>query len=378
MKIRIPFNKPALTGPELRYISDAVHRGHLSGDGRYTELCQNWLARYLGKGSVLLTPSGTHALELAALLIDLKSGDEVILPTFTFPSTANAFALRGAKLKFVDSRPDTLNMDEEQVEAVSGAKTRAICPVHYGGIVCAMDRIMAAARKHHAVVIEDAAHALGAQLNGKQAGTFGALNAFSFHETKNVTCGEGGALVVTDRRYLARAEIIRQKGTNRAAFYRGEVDKYTWVDIGSSFVPSELQAAFLYAQLQNFKSIQDKRRKLFERYQHTLQGYEDRGIFRLPVLPGSVSSAYHLFYILCESPKVRDRAMLQFRKRGILSIFHYIPLHLSTMGRRAGYKPGMFPVAEQTSSRLLRLPFYSSMSSRDQDTVLNVLREIFG
>jgi dTDP-4-amino-4,6-dideoxygalactose transaminase len=362
----------------MRYISEAIRRAHLSADGHFTHLCQRFLERYLGKGTVLLTPSGTHALELAALLADLQPGDEVLLPTFTFPSTANAFVLRGAIPRFVDSRPDTLGINENELEARSTSRTRAICPVHYGGVVCDMRRIQVAARKRKAIVIEDAAHALGARQNNQAAGTFGALNAFSFHETKNVTCGEGGALVITDPTFVRRAEIIRQKGTNRAAYFRGEIDKYTWVDIGSSYTPSELQAAFLYAQLQKLNHIQRRRRQIFEKYQNALKRYEERGVLRRPILPDQDTSAYHLFYILCENQKARDAAMKKFHNHGVHSIFHFAPLHLSAMGRRFGYRAGMFPVAEQTAGRLLRLPLYTSMTAGEQNFVLNIVSKIFG
>ena len=315
--MKIPLNRPSLAGRELEYIKDALRRGQISGDGYYTRECSTILERRLKAPRVLLTPSCTHALELAFILADFKKGQEVICPSFTFPSTANAFVLRGLKPRFIDIRPDTLNMDESLLERVITPKTVAISPVHYAGIPCQMDVIMRVARKHHLLVIEDAAQALGAQFRGRPVGTFGALNAFSFHETKNCTCGEGGALVIRDPRYILRAEIVRQKGTNRDQFFRGEVDKYSWVDVGSSYVPSELQTAYLLAQLQNLDSITAKRRHLHDVYTEAFASEEQKGRLRLPRIPGDCVSAYHIFYLILENAKESERLRKGLRKKGI-------------------------------------------------------------
>jgi len=365
-----------LFGPEIDYIRDAIGRRHLSGDGYYTKRCSGFLESFIGAPKVLLTPSGTHALELAALLLDLKPGDEVLVPSFTFPSTVNAFLLRGVRPRFVDIRPDTLNLDAEQAEAQITKRTRAIAPVHYAGVPCDMARLVRIARKSRLPIIEDAAHALGSSIDGRLAGTFGALSALSFHETKNVTCGEGGALILMDPRLIARAEIVRQKGTNRSQFLRGVVDKYSWVDVGSSYVPSELQSAYLWAQLERLKTIQQHRRKIFQRYAWALKRWEDRGRLRLPVIPPGVVSSHHLFHILLDSESDRNRVMDSLTQKGIASVFHYFPLHLSLMGRRLGYRPGQFPVTEDVSRRLLRLPLYNQMTDREQSYVLRSLDAI--
>jgi dTDP-4-amino-4,6-dideoxygalactose transaminase len=374
--MKIPFNKPSLLGKELSYIRDAIRRGQLSGDGHYTRLCEQYLERYLNVPRVLLTPSGTHALELAALLLDLKPGDQVLMPTFTFPSTANAFALRGAVPRFIDCRPDTLNLDEQQLLPALTERTRVLSPVHYAGVPCQMDHITEFARKHHLHVVEDAAQALGAAFLGRPAGAWGRLNAFSFHETKNCVCGEGGALVMTEPASIERAEILRQKGTNRAQFYRSEVDKYSWVDIGSSYVPSELQTAYLFAQLQHLPEVLRKRRRLFEAYEVALRPYAERGRLQLPLIPRDTRSSYHLFYILLEDERDRDRLLAGLRRKGILAIFHYVPLHLSRMGKRFGYRKGQFPVAESLSQRLVRLPLYNSMTPSEQHRVIHALKHL--
>jgi dTDP-4-amino-4,6-dideoxygalactose transaminase len=374
--MKVPFNKPSVLGREFRYIRDAVRRGQLSGDGYYTGKCSRLLERRLGAHRVLLTPSCTHALELAALLLDLKSGDEVILPTFTFPSTANAFVLRGAVPRLIDIRPDTLNMDERLLEEAITARSRAVCPVHYAGVPCRMDRIGRVARRRGLSVVEDAAQALGASVDGRPAAAWGCLNALSFHETKNCACGEGGALVITEPRLAQRAEIIRQKGTNRAQFLRGQVDKYSWVDVGSSYVPSELQAAYLLAQLEKLPAVLSVRRRLFENYQQALARHQDRGRLQLPAIPADSRSSYHLFHILLENERDRDRVMAGLQKRGVLAIFHYFPLHLSKMGRRFGYRPGQLPVAESVSKRLLRLPMYNTMTEPEQDYVIRTLQAL--
>ncbi|MCX5794448.1 MAG: dTDP-4-amino-4,6-dideoxygalactose transaminase [Elusimicrobia bacterium] len=374
--MKVPFNKPAVLGREFRYIRDAVRRGQLSGDGYYTGRCSRLLEDRLGARRVLLTPSCTHALELAGLLLDLKRGDEVILPTFTFPSTANAFVLRGAVPRLVDIRPDTLNMDERLLEGALSPRSRAVCPVHYAGVPCRMDLICRWASRRGLAVVEDAAQALGASCAGRPAAAWGSLNALSFHETKNCACGEGGALVITEPSLVERAEIMRQKGTDRAQFLRGMVDKYSWVDVGSSYVPSELQAAYLLAQLERLSSVLKTRRRLFDTYRRALSRHQASGRLQLPSIPAGSRSSYHLFHILLEDERDRDRVMAGLQKRGILAIFHYVPLHLSKMGRRFGYRPGQFPVAESASGRLLRLPMYNAMSEREQGAVIRTLEAL--
>jgi dTDP-4-amino-4,6-dideoxygalactose transaminase len=375
--VSIPLNCPALVGSELRYIGDALRRGQISGDGYYTRLASASLEHLLGVPRVLLTPSCTHALELAFLLLPTKPGQEVLCPSFTFPSTANAFVLRGLKPRFIDIRPDTLNIDECLLERAVTRRTVAIAPVHYAGVPCQMDVIMRVAHKHGLAVIEDAAQALGARFKGRMAGTFGVMSAFSFHETKNCNCGEGGCLVMRGSRFIRRAEIIRQKGTNREQYFRGEVAKYSWVDIGSSYIPSELQSAYLQGQLEHLGEITRKRRELHERYVEALAPLAARGCLRLPCIPGDRTSAYHLFYILLENAAQSRRVRLHLQSRGILSAFHYFPLHLSTMGKRFGYRAGDFPVTESMSKRLLRLPFYSTMTWREQKIIFQALRDAF-
>jgi len=376
-KVSIPLNRPALVGNELLYIGDALRRGQISGDGHYTRRASATLENLLGVSHVLLTPSCTHALELAFLLLPFKPGQEVLCPSFTFPSTANAFVLRGLRPRFIDIRPDTLNLDEGLLEKAVTKRTVAITPVHYAGVPCQMDVIMRVARKYHLAVIEDAAQALGAKFQGRMAGSFGAMSAFSFHETKNCNCGEGGALVLRDRRFIRRAEIIRQKGTNREQYFRGEVAKYSWVDIGSSYIPSELQSAYLQGQLEHLNAITRKRRALHERYTRALAPLESQGYLRTPRIPKDCDSAYHLFYILLNNAAESRRVRLFFQKRGILSAFHYFPLHLSAMGKKYGYRAGDCPVTESVSERLLRLPFYSTMTFREQTAVIQALRDAF-
>ncbi len=305
MSIAIPFNRPCLAGNEYKYIAEAIANGHASGDGPFTRRCHQLLEKQLGVRKALLTTSCTHALEMAAILLDCGPEDEVILPSFTFVSTANAFALRGAKIVFADIRPDTLNLDEERLERLLTRRTKAIVPVHYAGVACEMEAIGSIARQHGVRIVEDNAHGLLARYRGQYTGTFGALATQSFHETKNVHCGEGGALIINDPELVERALIIREKGTNRSQFFRGQVDKYTWVDIGSSYLPSDLLAAFLLAQLEGHAEIQRKRRRLWEFYQTSLAGWaQERGI-RLPVVPGHCEQAYHMFYLILPSPEVR-------------------------------------------------------------------------
>ena len=371
----IPFNRSNLSGNELEYVAEAVRMGHISGDGFYTRQCQDFLERKLGVRKALLTTSCTHALELAALLLDLNKGDEIIVPAFSFVSTANAFVLRGARPVFADVRPDTLNLDEKKLPQLITRNTRGIVPVHYAGVGCEMDTILDIARKQNLAVIEDNAHGLFGKYRGEFLGTFGCLATQSFHETKNITCGEGGALLINDSRFIERAEIVREKGTNRIRFFRGEVDKYSWVDLGSSYLPSDMLAAFLFAQLQTHAQIQATRQRIWERYYGELTDWADGSGVRLPVVPGHCDQAYHLFYLLLPSLEERQRFIARLKERGILSVFHYVPLHTSKMGRYYGGEPGDCPVAEMVSERLVRLPFYNQLSETEQSRVIDTIRE---
>ncbi len=375
---RIPFNKPALVGPEFDYIKEAIANRHLSGDGVFTRKCSRLLEELLGAPKVLLTTSCTHALEMAALLLDVGPGDEVVVPSFTFVSTVNAFVLRGARPVFIDSRPDTLNLDEALLPDLITERTRAVVAVHYAGIGCEMDAILAVARERGVAVVEDNAHGLFGRYRGRPLGTFGALAAQSFHETKNVSCGEGGALVINDARLVDRAEILREKGTDRSRFFRGEVDKYTWVDVGSSYLPSEILAAFLYAQLEARERIQAQRRFIWHYYREHLDGWARERGARLPVVPAHCEQPFHLFYLLMPSLEARRRLISHLASRSISAVFHYLPLHLSRMGRRFGGKEGQCPVAEDVSDRLLRLPFYNDMTEAELASVVAAVRDFPG
>jgi dTDP-4-amino-4,6-dideoxygalactose transaminase len=369
----IPFNKPGLVGHELTYIADAILRGHSAGDGCYTSRCHDVLQRELGCHRALLTTSCTHALEMCALLLDIQPGDEVIVPSFTFVSTANAFVLRGAKPIFIDVRPDTLNLDETLLEECITPRTKAIVPVHYAGVGCEMDIITSVAERRGVKVVEDNAHGLFARYKGKYLGTFGQLATQSFHETKNVICGEGGALIINDPMYVERAEIIREKGTNRSRFYRGEVDKYTWVDLGSSFLPSDLLAAFLLAQLEKYQEIRSVRQRVWETYADGLKAWAiDSGV-SLPHIPRHVEQSYHMFFLLMPSLESRSRLIKYLKARGILAVFHYVPLHLSEMGMHFGGRPGACPITESVSDRLLRLPFYNDLTHDQQAEVIEAI-----
>ncbi len=332
MSYRIPFNRPCLAGNEYKYIAEAIANGHASGDGPFTRKCHELLERELEVPRVLLTTSCTHALEMAALLLDCGPEDEVILPSFTFVSTANAFALRGARLVFADIRPDTLNLDENRLESLITPRTKAIVVVHYAGVACEMDSILAIASRHGVRVVEDNAHGLFSRYKDAYTGTLGCLATQSFHETKNFTCGEGGALIINDAELVERALVIREKGTNRSRFFRGEVDKYTWVDLGSSYLPSDLLAAFLYAQLEARKTIQEKRERVWHRYHESLAGWAAENDVKLPVIPPECEQAYHMFYLLLPSLQHRDALISQLKAQSILSVFHYTPLHLSEAG----------------------------------------------
>ena len=371
----IPFNKPFIIGRELELIADAVARGHLSGDGHYTRLCHRWFEDRLGTRRALLTHSCTGALEMAAILCDIQPGDEVILPSYTFVSTANAFVLRGAVPVFVDIRPDTLNIDEKLIAAAITPKTRAIVPVHYAGVPCEMDAIMALANKHKLLVVEDAAQALLSTYKGKALGTIGHFGCLSFHETKNIISGEGGALLINDERFIGRAEIIREKGTNRSQFFRGEVDKYTWVDIGSSYLPSELVSAFLYAQLEHADEITAQRRHICSAYAEQLSPLEQAGKLRLPHF--AAGSNGHMFYILLDSLATRTALIAHLKARDIHPVFHYVPLHSSPAGRKYGRANGSMQVTDGLSERLLRLPLHYGMDDADVARVCTAIRDFF-
>lgn len=374
MNYVIPFNKPHFSGPELEYITQALNAGHLSGDGQFTRRCSSLLEEELGVQKALLTTSCTHALEMSALLLDLQEGDEVILPSFTFVSTANAFILRGAKPIFVDIRPDTFNIDERLIESSITGKTKAIIPVHYGGVGCDMEKICALAYKHNIAVIEDNAHGLFAKYNGKYLGTFGAMATQSFHETKNFQCGEGGALLINDEKFVERAEIIREKGTNRKKFFRGQVDKYSWVDIGSSYLPSEILSAILFAQLESRDKIQTQRKNLWQRYLSSLKDWAAREGIRLPQVPQGCDHSHHVFYLLLNSLKQREALASYLKTQGILAVHHYVPLHSSKMGQKLSKKTYELPVTDFVSARLLRLPLYNSLTFEQQDKVINAVQ----
>jgi dTDP-4-amino-4,6-dideoxygalactose transaminase len=375
VRYRIPFNKPGLTGNELRYVADALTLGHSAGDGSYTRRCQRMLEETLGAARVLLTTSCTHALDMAALLLDIQPGDEVIAPAFTFVSTFNAFVLRGGKPVFIDIRPDTLNIDEAQLESLITPRTRAIVPVHYAGVACEMDRILEIARRHGTAVVEDNAHGLFARYKQKYLGTFGCLATQSFHETKNVICGEGGALVINDPKFVERAEIVREKGTDRSRFFRGQVDKYSWVDIGSSYLPSDILAAFLYAQLEKHEQITAARQRIWTYYYRHLHDWACMNNVQLPMVPAHCEQSYHMFYLVMPSLETRQALIDTLKKRGILSVFHYLPLHLSAMGVRAGGRQGQCPVTERVSDCLLRLPFYNDLSVSEQAEVVDLVQQ---
>jgi dTDP-4-amino-4,6-dideoxygalactose transaminase len=364
-----------MQGRELDYAAKAFAGGHIMGDGPFTKQCQARLESALGVRKALLTTSCTHALEMTALLLDVQSGDEVIVPSFTFVSTVNAFVLRGAKPVFCDVRPDTLNLDEKLLEGLISSRTKAIVPMHYGGVGCEMDAIMEIARQHGVAVVEDNAHGLFGKYKGRWLGTFGRLATQSFHETKNVTCGEGGALLVNDERLIERAEIIREKGTDRSRFFRGQVDKYTWVDIGSSYAMADILAAFLFGQLEQCPAIQDRRRAIWEHYDAGLRGWCATQGIRQPVVPSHCEQPFHMYYLLLPSLEKRQALITHLRERSIQSVFHYLPLHLSAMGRRFGGQSGLCPVTEDVSDRLLRLPFYNTLDEAAQARVIEEVKQ---
>ena len=372
--IRIPFNRPFAIGNELDYVRTAIATPKFSGDGPFTAECHRLLERSLGVQKALLTTSCTHALEMAALLLNLGPGDEVIVPAFTFPSALNAFVLRGTRPVFVDVRPDTLNIDETEIDQRITEHTKAIFLVHYAGVGCEMDTIMAIARRHAVAVVEDNAHGFYGKYRGRYLGTFGKLATLSFHETKNFSCGEGGALLINDARFNERAEILREKGTDRSKFFRGEVDKYTWVDIGSSYLPSDLLAAFLCAQLEYREQIQSMRCRIWETYAAELAAWAKTNGVRLPIVPPECEQSYHMFYAIMPSLESRQALISHLAGLGILAVFHYLPLHLSPVGLRFGGRQGDCPITEDLADCLIRFPFFSGMSRSEQTQVIEAVR----
>ncbi|KAB2660368.1 MAG: dTDP-4-amino-4,6-dideoxygalactose transaminase [Verrucomicrobia bacterium] len=374
----IPFNKPHLTGREAANIDVAHGMGHLSGDGHFTRLCSAWLEATTGAKKALLTHSCTAALEMAAFLAGIQPGDEVIMPSYTFVSTANAFVLRGGVPVFIDIRPDTLNLDEGLVEQAVTPRTRAIVPVHYAGVACEMDPILAIGRKHGLMVVEDAAQGILSAYRGKPLGSLGDLGAFSFHETKNIICGEGGALLVRNPALVERAEIIREKGTNRARFFRGEIDKYTWVDVGSSYLPGEIVTAFLWAQIEEAHSITRRRLRIWDRYHAAFESAERSGRLRRPVVPAHCTHNAHMYYLVLADLDDRTRFIASLRNRGIHCVFHYVPLHSSPAGRERGRAHGDLPVTLDRADRLVRLPLWLGLEAHQDrviDEILAVLRD---
>lgn len=372
--LKVDFNRVVSVGNEYKYMRQALANAHISGDGPFTKKCHAFLERELGVAKVLLTTSCTHALEMSAILLNIQADDEVIFPDFTFVTTVNAFVLRGAKPVFLDIRPDTLNLDESKLDSAITPRTKAIVPVHYAGVGCEMNTIMEIAGRYHIPVVEDNAHGLFGKYNGKYLGTFGMMATQSFHETKNFTSGEGGALLINDRALIERAEIIREKGTNRSRFFRGQVDKYTWVDIGSSYLPSDLLAGFLYAQFEQREKIQSHRERVWNIYHDGLKDWAESHDVKLPYVPDDCEQAYHMFYLLLPTLDVRQKLIAYLREGGIYSVFHYLPLHLSDMGRKFEYNQADFPVTESVSDRLIRLPFHNGLTNRDLEFVMESIR----
>lgn len=370
--MKIPFNRVSLSGQEMIYLEDCIKRGTLSGGGFYTRASQQWLENYLHSCRVLLTTSGTSALEMAMLCLDLQPDDEVIMPSFTFVSTANAVLLRGARPVFAEIDPQTLNLDPADVARKITSRTRAMIPVHYAGVACEMDTLLAIAAQHHIAVVEDAAHGIGASYKGRALGTIGSLGCYSFHATKNIVSGEGGALLLNHNQpqLIERAEIIYEKGTDRSQFLRGEVDRYTWHGIGSSFVMADLLAAFLYAQLERLEEITQARQQRFFNYQQAFLPCQEREILQLPCLPAYAQSNYHLFFMLCPTPEKRDQMLRNLRERGVEASFHFIPLHSAPMGRKLGYTNDDLSITEDISRRLIRLPLYPDLSETEQSYVI--------
>ncbi|HCT63568.1 MAG TPA: dTDP-4-amino-4,6-dideoxygalactose transaminase [Erysipelotrichaceae bacterium] len=374
----INFNVPPVAGNELKYIEDVILQKHkISGDGEYTKKCHHWIESKFKIKKALLTTSCTHALEMAAILCDVQPGDEVIAPSFTFVSTVNAFVLRGATIVFVDIRPDTMNIDENLIEAAITSKTKAIVPVHYAGVSCEMDKIMAIAKKYNLYVVEDAAQGVMSDYRGQALGTIGDFGTFSFHETKNYSCGEGGAILIRDSKYIERAEIIREKGTNRSRFFRGQVDKYSWVDVGSSYLPSEINAAYLYAQFESADLINDTRMTIWNRYYNELKLLESEGYIELPKIPEHCQHNAHMFYIKCKDLEERTSFIDYLKNEGIMAVFHYIPLHSAEAGLRFGRFNGVDKYTTLESERLVRLPLYYSMTDTDQNLIIEKIKEFY-
>lgn len=368
--MKIPFNRPSISGDELTNVRQVLAGGHISGDGPFTAQCHAALEALTASKRALLTTSCTHALEMTALLLDIRAGDEVILPSFTFVSTANAFVLRGARPVFVDIRPDTLNLDERIVESKITEKTRAIVAVHYAGVACEMEALLSIGERHRVPVVEDNAHGLFGTLHGRPLGSFGTFATLSFHETKNISCGEGGALLINDLSYLNRAEIIREKGTNRSLFFRGQVDKYGWVDLGSSYLPSEILSAVLFAQLTAHTSLQARRHTVWDRYSGELNDWASENRVVLPTIPPGCEHPAHLFYMLLPTLERRQAFIAHMKAAGILTPFHYVPLHTSAMGQQLGSRSGDCPITENISDRLVRLPLFGSLTAEEQAVVI--------
>lgn len=371
----IPFNKPAYLEEVYPYIQEVIKQGHLAGDGSYTKKCNTRLEEIFGVTKALITTSCTHALEMSAILLDIQPGDEVILPSFTFVSTVNAFVLRKAKPIFIDIRPDTLNMDESRLEKLISPRTKAIVPVHYAGVGCEMDTITEIARSHNIKIVEDNAHGLAGKYKGQKLGTFGCMATQSFHETKNISCGEGGALLINEPDLVERAEIIREKGTNRSRFFRGQVDKYSWVDVGSSYLPSEVLAAILFSQLENLDKIQARRGKIWNRYNCELSAWAVENGVGLPQVPAYCEQPFHMFYLILPNLEDRTRFISTLKEKGILCVFHYLPLNTSEMGLRFGAKAGDCPLTENISDRLVRLPLFYNMTDDEQARVIESVLE---
>ena len=371
----IDFNRPAFVGSELEYIQDAIHRGMLCGDGIYTKKCSQWMEKEFDVSRVMLTTSCTHALEMAAFLCDIQPGDEVIMPSYTFVSTADAFVLRGAKIVFVDIRPDTMNLDEKLIEQAITPKTKVIVPVHYAGVACEMDTIMDIAHRHGLKVVEDAAQGVDACYKGKALGTIGDFGCYSFHETKNFTMGEGGALLFQKEEYLEKAEILREKGTDRSKFFRGQVDKSRWMDYGSSYLPSELNAAYLYAQLEAKDKIQKKRMEIYEYYHRNLADLAAEGKVEQPYVPQDCKHNAHMYYLKVKDMKVRTRLLAYLRENGICSVFHYVPLHSAPAGQKFGRFAGEDVYTTKESERLLRLPMFYNLDMEDVKRIVDVIHK---
>lgn len=375
-RVRISFNRPPFVGKETEYIKEAVEKnGMICGDGPFTKKCSQWMKERFQIKNVLLTTSCTHALEMAAFLADIQPGDEVIMPSYTFVSTADAFVLRGATCVFVDIRPDTMNIDETKIEEAITEKTKAIVPVHYAGVSCAMDEIMAIAKKYNLKVVEDAAQGVNAFYKGKALGTIGDFGCYSFHETKNYSMGEGGAILFQDDRYLEPAEILREKGTNRSQYFRGQIDKYTWVGYGSSYLPSDMNAAYLWAQLEEADKINDKRLSIWNFYHEELKELEDKGVLERPYIPEYATHNAHMYYIKVKDLRVRTKLLAYLKERGILSVFHYVPLHSATAGKKFGRFHGEDVYTTKESERLCRLPMYYSLSLEEAAEVVKALKE---